>query len=175
VKDCREIVSRLGAYADGELPEDERGLVASHLRSCASCSDRLRLLAAQGAALRERIVARGAGRDLSGLADRVMALVAVEQRPAPLQRLPVWTSELWGAHRAAFAAAGSLALAACLALAMILKPDAGDSAAMIQAEVATADAFAPQVDEVDFGGHAGAVMQLRDRTPVIWLGREHPE
>jgi hypothetical protein len=58
---------------------------------------------------------------------------------------------------------------------MILKPDAGDSAAMMQAEVAAADAVAPQVDEVDFAGHAGAVMQLRDRTPVIWLGQEHPQ
>jgi anti-sigma factor RsiW len=174
VKSCREIVSLLGAYADGELPEDERDLVASHLGSCGSCPERLRLLAAQGAALRERIVARGAGRDLSGLAERVLALVAVEQRPAPLQSLPAWTSELWAAHRTLFATAGSLALVACLALAVIFKPDAQDLGAM-QAEIAAADAVAPQVDEVDFDSNDGAVMQLRDRTPVIWLGRERPQ
>jgi anti-sigma factor RsiW len=174
VKSCREIVSLLGAYADGELLEDERDLVASHLGSCRSCPERLRLIAAQGAALRDRIVARGAGRDLSGLADQVMTLVAVEQRPAPLQRLPAWTSELWAAHRTVFATAGSLAIAAGLALAVIFKPDAPDSAAA-QAEIAAADAFAPQVDEVDFGSHDGAVMQLRDKTPVIWLGQERPQ
>ena len=32
-----------------------------------------------------------------------------------------------------------------------------------------------QLEVVDFGSHDGAVMQLRDKTPVIWLGREHPE
>lgn len=173
---CTEIVWLLGAYADGELAEDERALVASHLGTCASCPDRLRLLAAQGAAVRERVVARAAGRDLRGLADRVMAAVAAE-RPAPLRRVPVWTSEMWEAHRGAFATAGSLALAACLALAMIFKPDSGSDSAVAQAELAAADATAAQVDEVDFESHDGAVMQLRDRnrTPVIWLGAEKPQ
>ena len=30
----------------------------------------------------------------------------------------------------------------------------------------------PQLEEVEFGSHDGAVLQLRDNTPVIWLSED---
>ena len=167
---CKDFVALLGPLADGALPSAEAGPVQAHLAGCAACRTRSALLAAQGAALRERAVASAASVDFTRLTDRVMARVSAE-RPSRLQQLPVWMSELVGAHRPAFAAAGSFALAACLALAVFFRPAPADDLALQRAQL-VADAAEPQVDEVDFGSHDGAVLQLRDRTPVIWLGED---
>jgi hypothetical protein len=80
---------------------------------------------------------------------------------------------MWGAHRAMMATAGSVALAACLALVVFLQPPRPDDNA--QAAELLADAALSQVDEVDFGTHDGAVMRLSDKTPVIWLGEDHAQ
>ena len=170
---CKEIVSLLSAHADGELSPPEREQAAQHLPGCAACRERLAFFAAQGTALRERVVARAAGRDLSRLTEQVMARVAKDRRPRAAERLSLWSSEMWGAHRAMLAAAGSFALAACLALVVFLQPQRPDESAQ-QAEL-LADAAQPQVDEVDFGTHDGAVMRLSDKTPVIWLGEDHAQ
>ena len=174
---CKEIVPLLSAHADAELSPGEREPVAQHLPGCAACRERLAFFAAQGAALRERVVARAAGADFSRLTDRVMARVGSsssgDQRPRAAERLSLWSREMWGAHRAMMAAAGSFALAACLALAVLLQPARPDDFAQ-QAELLS-DAAQSQVDEVDFGTHDGAVMRLSDKTEVIWLGEDHAQ
>ena len=134
----------------------------------------LAFLAAQGAALREAVVARAAPADFARLTDRVMARVATESRPGASRRLSLWSSEMWGAHRAMMTAAGSFALAACLALAVLLQPATPLDDGAQQAELLS-DAAQPQVDEVDFGTHDGAVLRLQDKTPVIWLGEDHAQ
>ncbi len=162
MKGCEEVVPLLGPLNDAALPDDDRAWVEDHLRGCASCSDRKTLLAAQGEALREVLRARGAGADFSGFADRVMARVAKDRARAPAS---AYGSELWGAHRGAFAAAGGLALAACLALAVFFLPPRSDP----DDGTLLADARDSQVDAVDFGTHGGAVLQLSRETTVIWM------
>jgi hypothetical protein len=71
---------------------------------------------------------------------------------------------MFGAHRGAFGAAGFV-LAACMALAVVFVPQP------------SADDLAPdpssQVEEVDFGTHDGAVLQLPHETTVIWMSDDH--
>ncbi len=172
---CRETVPLLGAHQDGELSQDEREAVEQHLSGCAACRERLAFVAAQGTALRERAVARAAGADFSRLTDRVMAQVAqAAARPPATERFSLWSREMWGAHRALMTAGGSLALAASLALAVLLQPARSSDDFAQQAELLS-DAAQPQVDEVDFGTHDGAVLRLQDKTPVIWLGEDHAQ
>jgi anti-sigma factor RsiW len=51
IDDCGGI-SRLSAFLDGELSEDEREAVKAHLEACASCSEDLRRFKAADAGLR---------------------------------------------------------------------------------------------------------------------------
>lgn len=165
MKRCEEVVPLLGPRGDAALPDDDRAWVDDHLDGCAACRDRQALLAAQAEALREVLRARGQAADFSGFADRVMARVANDRAPAPVA---AYGSELWGAHKGAFAAAGGLALAACMALSVLFvsprtRPDDG---------ALLADARASQVEEVDFGTHDGAVLQLPHGTTVIWMSED---
>ena len=162
MKRCEEVVPLLGPLLDSALPGDDREWVDEHVKGCGGCRDRLALIAAQGAALRELFAAKPA--DFAGFADRVMARVAADRRPAPFS---VWGSELWRAHRGAFAAAGGIALAACMALAVWFVPPAAtsDDGALL------ADASG-QVEQVDFGTHDGAVLQLPHDTTVIWMSED---
>jgi anti-sigma factor RsiW len=161
MKRCEEIVPLLGPLADGALPKDGSARVQDHLRGCAACRDRMALIAAQGDALREALAARAAQANFDGLADRVLAKAAAQPHRAPL---PVWFSELWSVHRGAFAAAGGLAAAAAVALAVLYAPPpALDEPGLL------ADARGPEIQEVEFGTHDGAVLQLSPETTVIWM------
>lgn len=161
---CIDVVPLLGPLADGALSDDDRLWVEEHVRGCARCRDRLALIVAQGAALRELVTARAAAAKFDGLPDRVLARVAGDSGRAPL---PIWFSELWSAHRSAFAAAGGLTAAAALALAVFFTPARPTDDAML-----VADATGPDVHEVDFGTHDGAVLQLPRGTTVIWMSED---
>jgi hypothetical protein len=119
------------------------------------------LIAAQGQALRDALAARAAKLQLDGFADRVLARVG-EQSAAP-SRAPVWAREMWWAHRGAFTAASGVLAAACVALAVFLSPSRADDELGLLAD------NSPQVEEVDFGTRAGAVLQLPRQTTVIWM------
>jgi anti-sigma factor RsiW len=163
MKLCQEVVPLLGPRIDGALPDDDLAWVDDHLRGCASCTDRKALFVAQGDALREALSARGAAADFTGFADRVLARVGNDRAGPPLR---AYGSELWGAHKRAFAAAGGLALAGCMALAVLFFPQglqSADEAALL------AEASAPEIQVVDFGTHDGAVLQLPHDTAVIWM------
>jgi anti-sigma factor RsiW len=164
MKRCEDVVPLLGPFADAALPGDDREWVEEHLRACAACRDRLALIVAQGAALREALQSRAASARFDGLADRVLARVADDPGRAPL---PVWFSELWSAHRGAFAAASGFAAAAAVALAVFFTPaQTFDDAALL------ADASVLDVQQVDFGTHDGAVLQLPHDTTVIWMSED---
>ena len=163
-KKCNDVVPLLGPLNDGALEADDREWVEEHLRGCSSCSDRRALLAAQGAALREVLGARAAAVSFDGFADRVMARVEKEGRGGLAERAPVWLREMWGAHHTAFTAAASLAAAACVALGVLLAPQQQPDEAPLLAE-----ANPPQIEEVDFGTHDGAVLELPGDTTVIWM------
>src|SRR4051812_23889965 len=109
MRTCKEIVPLLGPMLDGELPDDDREWVDQHVRGCAGCRDRQALISAQGRALRDHYASKSA--DFTGFTAKVMARVATDAGRAPAR---VWGSELWQAHRGAFAAAGGLAVAACM-------------------------------------------------------------
>jgi anti-sigma factor RsiW len=158
----------LGPHLDSALSEDDAEWVEEHLRECARCRDRQALLAAQAQAIRERL--QSAPADFSGFADKVMARVREEKKLGAGEHLRVWGSEMWGAHRGAFAAASGLAAAACLALASLLSPPAAQE----PGGTLLAEASLPQFEQLDFGSHDGAVLQLRNETAVIWLSEDHP-
>lgn len=159
-KRCADIVPLLGPYADGAAADGDREDVMRHLEECVRCPLRLRFFAAQGDALREAVRRRAGEADFRGFADKVLAR-ARKEKPRGYQGVSVWTREMLGAHRAAFGAAG-VVLAACMALAVVFIPQPP------QADDATPD---PQsrVEEVDFGTHDGAVLQLPNETTVIWM------
>jgi anti-sigma factor RsiW len=162
MKRCQEVVPLLGPHIDGALPDDDLAWVDDHLRGCASCTDRKALFVAQGDALREVLSARGAAADFTGFAGRVLARVGNDRAGPPLR---AYGSELWGAHKRAFAAAGGLALAGCMALAVLFFPQriqSADDAALL-AEAGS------EIQVVDFGTHDGAVLQLPHDTTVIWM------
>jgi anti-sigma factor RsiW len=161
MKRCEEVVPLLGPQKDGALAEDDRTWVEDHLRGCPSCRDRAALIQAQAQALREVVVERAGKLDLGGLADRVMARVR-EERPRLSERVPVWGREVWWAHRTAVTAGSGLALAACIAVAVLFLPARPDHVAMLAEN-------SPQVEEVDFGTRDGAVLQLPRQTTVIWI------
>ena len=77
MKRCPEIVPLLSPLLDGALPDDDRAWVEDHLCGCASCRDRLALIAAQAEAIRETLAARVDKLDLSGFADRVLVRARV--------------------------------------------------------------------------------------------------
>jgi negative regulator of sigma E activity len=110
------------------------------------------------------MAARAAGADFDGFADRVLERVRAE-KPRPWAGASVWAREMLGAHRT-FASAAGLAVAACMALAVVFLPQ----------QAAPADDAAPdgnsQVEEVDFGTHDGAVLQLPHETTVIWMSED---
>lgn len=159
-KRCAEIVPLLGPYADGAAAADDRDEVLRHLGECTRCPERLRFFAAQGDAIRETVRRRAQEADFQGFADKVLAR-ARKEKPPGYQGVSVWTREMLGAHRGAFGAAG-VVLAACMALAVVFIPQPP------QADDGTPD---PQsrIEQVDFGTHDGAVLQLRNETTVIWM------
>ncbi|TMB07321.1 MAG: zf-HC2 domain-containing protein [Deltaproteobacteria bacterium] len=161
MRGCEEVVPLLGPLHDGALADDDRAWVEDHVRGCASCRDRLALIVASAQAVRESVIARARGLDLTRLPDRVMARVR-EDRAAAAERAAVWGREMWWTHRRAFAAAGGLAVAACMAAAVLFLPWRRDDAALIADN-------SPQIEEVDFGTRNGAVLQLPRQTTVIWM------
>ena len=161
MRGCEEVVPLLGPLHDGALADGDRAWVEDHVRGCASCRDRLALIVASAQAVRESVIARARGLDLTRLPDRVMARVR-EDRAAAAERAAVWGREMWWTHRRAFAAAGGLAVAACMAAAVLFLPWRRDDAALIADN-------SPQIEEVDFGTRNGAVLQLPRQTTVIWM------
>jgi anti-sigma factor RsiW len=161
MKRCADAVPLLGPLHDGALADDDRAWVDDHLRGCSSCRDRLALIEAQAQAMREVLAARVARLDFSGFEDRVLQKLRKE-RAAAMDRAPVWGREMWWAHRRAFTAAGGLAVAACLALAVVFAPSRTEDLALLADN-------SPQIDEVDFGTRDGAVLQLPRQTTVIWM------
>jgi anti-sigma factor RsiW len=161
---CKDMMPLLSGYLDGALDEDEKALVELHLSTCAKCGDRKALMIATAAALRERLSAKPAP-DFTGFADKVLARAKTEKATA-LQQAKVWSGEMWHAHRAAFSGIGAAALAACAALAVVLTPASNSDEALIADN-------SPQIEEVDFGTHDGAVLQLPQQTTVIWMSDDH--
>jgi anti-sigma factor RsiW len=157
---CAEVLPFLGALADGAVAEGDRTWVQAHLDTCTACPDRLSLFKAQGAALREVVLAKGASASFDGFADKVLARTRKE-KPRLLDTTPVWAREMLGAHRGAFAGAMGVAVAACMALAVVFSPQQQSGDELLD--------NGGQVEEVDFGTHDGAVLQLPHETTVIWM------
>ena len=165
MKRCSDAVPLLSPLSDGALPDDDRAWVEEHLGECGRCQDRLAIVRAQAQALRERLAARVQSADFSGFAARVLARIRQDERPSAIDRLRVWASEMWMVRRGTLAATSGLALAACLALGVFLAPEREPAPTMV------ADASV-QLEQVDFGTHDGAVLQLPHDTTVIWISED---
>ncbi len=166
MKRCEEVVPLLGPLLDGALPRDDRAWVDDHVRDCSGCRDRVALFAAQAEALRAALARRTDALDLRGFADRVSSRIRTQQRATGVQRLPIWGRETWWAHHRSLTAVGGMALAACVALAVIFGPSRADEAGLLADN-------SPQIEEVDFGTRDGAVLQLPQQTAVIWMSDDH--
>lgn len=164
MKKCEEVVPLLGPLNDGALEAADREPVEEHVRTCAACEGRRALLSAQGQALREVIGAQAAAVSFDGFADKVMARIAKAPAAGVAERTPVWFREMWSERKGVFAATAGIAIAACLALVVLARPtEPADDGQLL------ADASGPEVQQVDFGTHDGAVLQLPDDTTVIWM------
>jgi anti-sigma factor RsiW len=163
---CEECAVLLSAAMDGELDATDRLWVEEHLVSCRGCRERKALLEAQRDAIRAHVVGRAARADLSPVTSAVLERVARQPQSPPLS---VRGRELWWAHRRRVPAAAAFALAACLAAVVVLRParrgTPGD---------ATPGAQIASVDEVDFAGRPGMVLQS-GQTAIIWLPQERTD
>ncbi|HET9752215.1 MAG TPA: zf-HC2 domain-containing protein [Myxococcales bacterium] len=168
MKRCEDVAPLIGPLLDGALGAGDRARVEEHVRGCAACGGQRALLLAQAQALRDAVRARAAALPLTGFSDRVLARVREQQKFRIGEQAPVWGREMWWAHRGILTAGSGLALAACMALFVFLQPavSAGDGAALAD--------NSPQVEEVDFGTHDGAVLQLGRGTTVIWMSDDRP-
>jgi anti-sigma factor RsiW len=172
---CEETVPLLSPLSDGELAPDDRAWVEEHLAGCESCSARLRLISAQGAALREHLRARAAGTSLDGIASGVLARIAREKRARrPWDALAVFHADVVRPRRAGI---GALALAACLAVALFWRSEGEGPSRQPQLALNDAAGNSASIEELEYDdGSDGAVLQLRGRngldgpaTTVIWM------
>jgi Putative zinc-finger len=116
---CREWRESLGAYALGQLPDDERAGLEAHLEGCPECRAELESLTSVARLLPladpERL---GAASSLPrGLVDRVMASIAKERRSSRRRHL-----------RLGLGLSGATAAVAAAALALFILPGGGDEA-----------------------------------------------
>jgi anti-sigma factor RsiW len=163
---CEECAVLLSAAMDGELDATDRFWVEEHLGSCRACAERKALLEAQRDAIRAHVVRRAANADLSRVTSAVLERVARQPQSPPLS---VRGRELWWAHRRRVPAAAALALAACLAAVLVLRPARRGTPVE-----GAAGAQVASVDEVDFAGRPGMVLQS-GQTAIIWLLQERTE
>jgi anti-sigma factor RsiW len=166
MKGCEEVVPLIGPLLDGVLDDDDRAWVEDHVSGCAGCRGRRALTLAQAQALREVLAGRAAALPLAGLSERVLARVREQQRAVMGGPSGVFWRELWWAHRGALTAGSGLALAACMAVAVFLGPGGTAGSGPVVAD------NSPQLEEVDFGTHDGAVLQLAGQTTVIWMSED---
>jgi anti-sigma factor RsiW len=163
---CEECAVLLSAFIDGELDATDRFWVEEHLASCGGCRERKALLEAQRDAIRSHVVGRAARADLSAVTSAVLKRVAVQRASPPLS---VRGRELWWAHRRRVPAVAAIALAASVAAVVLLRPSG------IRPPVeAPSRAQIASVDEVDFAGRPGIVLQL-GQTAIIWLSQERSD
>jgi anti-sigma factor RsiW len=94
---------------EGELRDEERAALASHVEACAACRARLADLRALDGLVGEALLRAAAARDFSSFADGIMA--RVERRPA---RLLAFLRRHRIAVRVVAAAAPALAAAALI-------------------------------------------------------------
>jgi anti-sigma factor RsiW len=168
---CEETVPLLGPWLDGELAEEDLAWVEEHVGDCGPCAERKALLAATRDALRETIVRRAASADLSRVANAVLERVQRDRGADNVVRLRVWGTEMWRAHRSAVLAAGSLAAAACVAIAVLAAPFGSGRPHPV---TVLADARPlTTLEQIDFENHEGAVLQSGDTT-VIWIDDDGP-
>ena len=153
----------LAALTDEELPAPEAAVVEEHARGCVSCGPRLASMRAQSTLLRGQAQARVDALDLSGFSSRVLQAVAQDTlRPSFAERAKVISLEQWRTGRPLLALAGFSA-AACLLLAVALRPGPAQVAAP---ELLLAQA---SVDFLELDGQSGTVLESPDRTTVIWV------
>jgi anti-sigma factor RsiW len=145
---CSDVIPLLGAWLDRELGSDEAARVEGHVMACPACSDRMALFAAQGEALRVAMRARVDSAEIAGLTHSVLRRVEQRQRRRVVRR-PV---------------AAAMALAAAVAgVALGLRISSPPPATAPTTSVRVAS-----IDEVDFRGEPGFVLQS-GRTSIIWL------
>jgi len=144
----------------GELDPTEEALLRAHLSTCAACQARQGDIEAVGALVKDALLAEAAGRDLSGLADGVMARIpASAWRRAP-GASPGGLRAFLRRHRFLAAASALAPALAALALYLYIGRGGGAGSTGLSVEVTSEDL-------------AAIVLETSDG-PVILVG-EGPE
>ncbi|MGH9382324.1 MAG: anti-sigma factor family protein [Thermoanaerobaculia bacterium] len=158
----------LSSYLDGELHDELRHELEAHVRSCASCRQRLAGLERTVGRLREVGRESPPGRLASQIHHR---LIVEHRRPGRLQAIERWLAE-WRPTPALIASA-----ALVVALAAILQIFVTGGAILRQREQATEAppppaAPAPQAEEqsLEPSGDARAAVASRPREHILVLG-----
>ena len=145
---CAGAAPLLGSLP-GELDPTEEALLRAHLSTCPSCQARQADLQALSGLLQEGLLVEAARRDLSGLADGVMARIpASAWRGAPAGPLGRLLSFL-RRHRILAAASALAPALAALALYLYIGRTAGPGPAGLAVEVTSEDLAAIVLETSD--------------------------
>ncbi len=157
----------LDSQRAGALAERESRAVVDHLASCASCQAWDTSFARNAATLRGHLEDQSGRADFSGLADRVLRAVRVEQKLAWSARASAWISEMFAYHRYVFSGAMAAAAVALVALPIYFGSDRGPSV-MVAAHVSAGDI---EVEEFEVAHQGGTVLAMAEGT-TIWLSTD---
>jgi len=113
--ECKEISTRLNAYADGELPDKRRRIVAGHIMSCGSCRKRCEEITAMGTMLHNAL---SVPPPPDNLAARIVA-EARRRRSADVAGRPVFFAN-WNPCRWLTELSTAMRLAACVSVFLAL-------------------------------------------------------
>lgn len=132
----------------GELDPAEEALLQAHLASCAPCRARQADVEAVAALVEGALLRAAAHRDLSTLADGVVARIpelARRERPGPLARLRA----LLRRHRAMTVASAAVPALAAVALALYISRGGGARPVELSVQVTSEDLAAVVLDTSD--------------------------
>lgn len=78
------IIELLGAWLDGELPEDQAAAVEAELAECVACQEELEGLVAMRDAFREPVLAAAQAASFDGVWERIEAQIGPSLSPVPV-------------------------------------------------------------------------------------------
>ncbi|MFW8602255.1 anti-sigma factor family protein [Desulfobacterota bacterium M19] len=113
--ECEEISACLNAYADDELPDDQRRTVDRHIVNCGPCRERCEEITATGALLRNALPVPPPPDDLAA---RIVA-EARRRRPADVAGRPAFFTA-WNPCRWLTELSTAMRLAACVTVFLAL-------------------------------------------------------
>lgn len=160
---------------DEELGPAEEVEARAALEESAADQQRLASLEQLRTLVRVQVEDATGAADLDRLWSRVEARLGEERRPPLLERLRVWLGESMGAHPGHWIAAGAVAAAAAVVLAITLSSGAGAPPAQ-RAPIPVTNRL--DIEGLEFRGRHPDIFRIKgkeDTTTVIWIYGDEDE